>query len=135
MKIEIAKESGFCFGVRKAVELAMRYADADTFSYGKIIHNDLIVGRLEARGLRVVDSLEGLSGGRLIIRSHGAGKAVYDEAKLRGIEVVDATCPFVKHIHEIVRDHYADGYQTIRHRSNGLTDNGKCVWWCKRHFP
>ncbi len=131
MKIEIAKESGFCFGVRKAVELAMRYADADTFSYGKIIHNDLIVGRLEARGLRVVDSLEGLSGGRLIIRSHGAGKAVYDEAKLRGIEVVDATCPFVKHIHEIVRDHYADGYQIVIIGKNAHPEVVGINGWCE----
>lgn len=113
MKIEIAKESGFCFGVKNAVDLALRYADANTCSYGNIIHNELIVDRLRQKGLRVVESLDGVDCGRLIIRSHGVGKAVYEEAARQGIEVIDATCPFVQNIHRIVAEHYANGYTIV----------------------
>ena len=102
----LAKTAGFCFGVRRAVDMAYGIAGRDkVYTYGPIIHNETVVEDLEAKGVKVVHSIEeaaALAGGTMIIRSHGVSKEEIDLLKQMGFDIVDATCPFVKKIHHIV---------------------------------
>ncbi|MDO4566022.1 MAG: bifunctional 4-hydroxy-3-methylbut-2-enyl diphosphate reductase/30S ribosomal protein S1 [Oscillospiraceae bacterium] len=105
MKIIKAETAGFCFGVGRAVRLCERLlAEGRSIAtLGPIIHNRQVVEHLEAKGCRAVASPgETPKGAALVIRSHGVARAVYEECERMGVEVVDATCPFVAKIHEIV---------------------------------
>ena len=101
----VAESAGFCFGVRRSVEMAesvlARFGSC--LSYGELIHNDDVVSALQEKGMRVIVSpSEAGSGDRVIIRAHGVSRSVIDSLEAAGAEVVDATCPRVKHIHRIV---------------------------------
>lgn len=114
MNVTVAKSAGFCFGVKRAVELVYEQAkkEGPLYTYGPIIHNEEVVRDLQQRGVRVIESseqLKMLEKGRVIIRSHGVGKAVQEQIEAAGFEVLDATCPFVKKIHRIVAEHAAAG--------------------------
>lgn len=114
MKVMIAETAGFCFGVKRAVDLAFSNAnEANTFTYGPIIHNEVVTQALEQKGVYAIDEMEGHDIKKLIIRSHGVSPEVYDRSKERGIEVLDATCPYVRKIHRYVRDYDAKGYYII----------------------
>lgn len=96
MKVHIAEACGFCYGVRRAVEMASQ-AEAGTYTLGPIIHNPQVVERLSRQGVAPVQSLDEVSdGAKILIRSHGVGPAIYEEAVRKGLEVTDATCPHVK---------------------------------------
>lgn len=96
MKVTIAEACGFCYGVRRAVDMASQ-AETGTKTLGPIIHNPQVVACLSAQGVAPVDSLDEVGDGKtVLIRSHGVGPSVYEEASRRGIRVIDATCPHVK---------------------------------------
>ena len=104
-RLRLARSAGFCYGVRRAVELAERAAGEETpcWMLGSIIHNRDVVERLEALGLETAQSPEEVpSGARALIRSHGESRAVLCALEARGVELLDATCPNVKRIHELV---------------------------------
>ena len=113
MKILLAKNSGFCFGVRRAVELAERMSGGKpVYTYGHIIHNESVVEELRKKNVLPAEDLSALStGDTLIIRAHGAPPALYEACREKGIELVDATCPFVKRIHRLVEEAAAAGRQ------------------------
>ena len=101
----VAESAGFCFGVRRSVEMAESVLAqfGSCLSYGELIHNDDVVSALQEKGMRVIASpSEAGSGDRVIIRAHGVSSSVIDYLEAAGAEVVDATCPRVKHIHRIV---------------------------------
>ena len=105
MSVTIAKSAGFCFGVNRAVEMVESCAaeGKTVVTLGPIIHNRHVVAKFDAMGVKVINSPEeAMPGMTVIIRSHGVTKAVCDALQARGVEVVDATCPFVKRIHGIV---------------------------------
>ncbi len=107
MKIMLARSAGFCYGVRRAVELAEEKAvqGVPCVMLGPLIHNKDVTGRLAAQGLRVVNSPEEVPEGfGVIIRSHGESRAVHQDFARRGTEVFDATCPNVTRIHQIVAE-------------------------------
>ena len=115
MEVEVAKSAGFCFGVKRAVDMCYDSAGngKNVFTLGPIIHNDEVVGELKSRGVRAVkeDELEGLDGdGLMIIRSHGVSEAVEKNIADKGFEIKDATCPFVKKIHRCVDEYSRKGY-------------------------
>ena len=83
--ITLAETAGFCFGVKRAIDMAMESAPA--VSLGPLIHNETAVARLEEEGIRVIGDLDEAGGLPVIIRSHGAGRSVYDAAKEKGIEM------------------------------------------------
>lgn len=115
-EVILAKSAGFCFGVHRAVELAQQVAQSGQpyVMLGPVIHNDHVIADLEAQGVRCVASLEEVPPGcGVIIRSHGEGKAVYDQLAAMGCPVADATCVKVAHIHEIVKDASDRGRQVI----------------------
>ncbi|MDD4311078.1 MAG: bifunctional 4-hydroxy-3-methylbut-2-enyl diphosphate reductase/30S ribosomal protein S1 [Eubacteriales bacterium] len=112
MKILLAKNSGFCFGVRRAVEMAEQCAAecGIVYTYGNIIHNESVVQELAKKGVHSVENIGSLNAGdTLIIRAHGAPPAVYDACEKAGIHLIDATCPYVKRIHKIVQKAAQDG--------------------------
>lgn len=122
MKIILAKSAGFCFGVRRAVELteqtAAKVAEsggaAKVFTFGELIHNRDVVNRLREAGIAPIESLnEAKCGDYVIIRSHGVPKKIYEELETRGINFIDATCPFVSSIHRIVSAAYERGEQVF----------------------
>ena len=115
MEVTVAKTAGFCFGVKRAVEKVYEQigkTEKPIYTYGPIIHNEQVVGDLQEKGVEVIDTLEELKTIRdavVVIRSHGVGKDVYDILKENGVEIVDATCPYVKKIHRIVEKQTAEG--------------------------
>ena len=115
-QVILAKTAGFCFGVRRAVDLAQKIADsgAPYVMLGPVIHNDHVIADLAARGVACVDRLDQVPPGYgVIIRSHGEGKAVYDALEEMGAPVADATCVKVAKIHDIVADASRRGRQVI----------------------
>ena len=116
MQVLFAQHGGFCFGVSRAIDLVNRAAEQSdrVFTYGKIIHNEQVVGELEARGIRAVDGIDALEAGdTLVIRAHGAPPQVFDACRNKGVNVIDATCPFVKRIHRIVEHASAAGEAVV----------------------
>ena len=119
MEVIIAKTAGFCFGVRRAVDRVyeqVQNGKKPIYTFGPIIHNEEVVKDLEAKGVRVIQSEEELGGireGTVIIRSHGVPKKIYCMIQEQGLELMDATCPFVKKIHNIVSAKSEGGYEII----------------------
>lgn len=119
MKVTVAKSAGFCFGVRRAVEQVyhqVKEGKKPVYTYGPIIHNDQVVRDLEALGVRVIhaeEDLESISEGTVIVRSHGVPRRIQEKIEARGLELVDATCPFVKKIHRIVMEESRKGAAVI----------------------
>ncbi len=115
MKVIKAKTAGFCFGVKRAVDTVYEQVNTCSgpiYTYGPIIHNEEVVKDLESKGvvvLRTEEDLDNISGGTVIIRSHGVEKRIYDKLEAKGVRIVDATCPFVKKIHNIVQKESAEG--------------------------
>ena len=105
MSVRVAKSAGFCFGVSRAVELVEKAAQEGrkVATLGPIIHNRHVVDKFEKMGVRVIEAPEeALPGETVIIRSHGISRAVYERLEAQKVEIIDATCPFVKRIHTIV---------------------------------
>ncbi len=109
--IEIAENAGFCFGVRRAVEMAEGAAakNGRVYTLGELIHNEAVVEDLQKKGVCAVNCVEEADGETLIIRSHGVPKSVKERAETLCKAVLDATCPFVAKIHGIVSGLSADG--------------------------
>lgn len=139
MNVTVAKSAGFCFGVKRAVDLVYEQAkkEGPLYTYGPIIHNEEVVKDLEKRGVRVIASseqLKNLEKGRVIIRSHGVGRAVQEQIEAAGFEVLDATCPFVKKIHRIVAEHSAAGEHIMIIGSPSHPEvEGICGWCDPKH--
>ena len=111
-EIREAKTAGFCFGVRRSVEMAEQILQVhgSCLSYGQLIHNDDVVRSLQEKGLRIVNSPEEVeSGDRVILRAHGVSAETADALAAAGAEVIDATCPKVKLIHNRVREATSEG--------------------------
>lgn len=105
MRISVAKDAGYCFGVRDAVTLAHETADehGEVFMLGHIVHNEHVVHDLEQAGARVVENLSEVPMDKpVLFRAHGTENEVWKEAEKKNLEIVDATCPLVKEIHEEV---------------------------------
>ena len=119
MQVTLAKSAGFCFGVKRAVNMVyeeVEKSNGPIYTYGPIIHNDEVVKDFERKGVKLVKELSelvNLPKGKIIVRSHGISRAEYEEIEEKGFEVVDATCPFVRKIHRLVDEHSANGEYVI----------------------
>ncbi|MBI2355016.1 MAG: 4-hydroxy-3-methylbut-2-enyl diphosphate reductase [Deltaproteobacteria bacterium] len=115
MKIILAKRAGFCFGVKRATQMAFEAAGKDnkTYTLGPIIHSPQVVNKLEEMGVKVVRNLDATSSGTIIIRSHGVLASEMEEAVQKQLEIVDATCPFVKKAQEHVKSLSEAGYGVV----------------------
>jgi 4-hydroxy-3-methylbut-2-en-1-yl diphosphate reductase len=115
MKVIIAKRAGFCFGVKRATQMGFAAAGkgSKTYTLGPIIHSPQVVQKLEDMGVKVVQDLDNINSGTIIIRSHGVLSSEMDEAVQRQLEIVDATCPFVKKAQEHVKRLSETGYGVV----------------------
>ena len=117
--IRIAEHSGFCFGVKQAIETAEKVirgssSDGHVYSFGQLIHNKSVNEELKSKGLIITDDFDDIpDGSTVIVRSHGEPESFYTEAEKRGYNIVDATCPFVARIHKLVSDAYKAGKNII----------------------
>ena len=122
--VTLAKSAGFCFGVKRAVNMVYEEIDKASacgeptpiYTYGPIIHNDEVVKDFASKGVTLVKELKELKDlpkGKIIVRSHGISRAEYTEMEQYGFIVVDATCPFVRKIHKIVDEHSRQGEYII----------------------
>ncbi len=112
MKVVFSENLGYCSGVKRAIELAEKNLPS-VCTYGELTHNERVISSLEAKGIYAVNSLQDVNADKVIIRSHGVGEDEFNKLKASGKEIVDATCPFVRKIHNIVKEHYSDGYQIV----------------------
>ena len=134
MKVVVARSAGFCYGVRRAVELAEEKAaqGVPCVMLGSLIHNKDVTGRLAAQGLRAVEKPEQVPKGcGVIIRSHGESQSVFEEFARRGVEVFDATCPNVTHIHKIVAEAEKRGRQPVIVGTPDHPEVLAIAGWCK----
>jgi len=118
MEVRLARKRGFCFGVEDAIELAERTlrdkGPGNVVALGPIIHNAQVVERLEQSGLNQSADIDKLAPGTtVLIRSHGAEPKIYDEAREKQLDIVDATCVLVKRAQTVVRQLHQEGYQVV----------------------
>ena len=114
MKITIAKDAGYCFGVRDAVNLAYKTAEeyGEVYMLGDIVHNENVIHDLDKSGAKVVDHIDEVPKDKpILLRAHGTKKDIWVEANKRKMNVVDATCPLVHEIHNEVKKLAEDGRQ------------------------
>jgi (E)-4-hydroxy-3-methyl-but-2-enyl pyrophosphate reductase len=116
VEVVLAKHQGFCGGVRRAVEMseaAARSHGGGVQTWGPLIHNPQVVGKLQAEGVAVTEDLDGLGGEVFVVSAYGVEHAVLDAAKARGMKIVDATCPVVTRAHSLAFKLVEEGYQLI----------------------
>jgi 4-hydroxy-3-methylbut-2-enyl diphosphate reductase len=115
MEIEKASAMGFCFGVTRAIELVERAASerGSLQTLGALVHNRQVVERLAGCGVGVADTLDDVEGSIVAIASHGVGPDVLEEVKLRGFEVIDATCPFVRKAQDVAKKLGREGFRVM----------------------
>jgi len=115
MEIKVAKYAGFCFGVDRAVKSSFELDyDGNIYTMGELIHNSTVIEQLKKKGIRAINNLDELKEGDcVIIRAHGIGKKIYDDLNALNVKILDATCPYVKRIHEIVRKEYEAGNRIV----------------------
>ena len=136
MDIVVAKTAGFCFGVKRAVDTV--YSEVQKggkiYTFGPIIHNDIVVSDLEKKGVTVIDdmaSIGELTEGTIVIRSHGVSKDVVKALEKTPLKVVDATCPFVKKIHNIVEKDSSLGRHIVVVGSRNHPEVAAITGWCQ----
>jgi 4-hydroxy-3-methylbut-2-enyl diphosphate reductase len=139
MMVTLAKTAGFCFGVKRAVEMVYTEVQKgkQVYTLGPIIHNEEVVSDLEKKGVKVINELDlekmeedgnKLSGSTVVIRSHGVSEAVYQALEEKKCEIVDST--FVKKIHDTVRKHAAQGYDIVIIGSREHPEVQGILGWC-----
>ena len=133
MKVIKAEKLGFCFGVKRAVEIALKTpSDQKKVStYGPLIHNASVTQRLKDQNIEIIDHLDQQDEGTVIIRSHGVSSKVYEDAENKKIEIVDCTCPFVKKVHQIVQKYSDLNYKIIILGDENHPEVKGIIGWCK----
>lgn len=134
MEVVVAKSAGFCFGVKRAVDTV--YSEVEKgkkiYTFGPIIHNEEVVKDLEEKGVVVLESeeeLQALTEGTVIIRSHGVEKRIQKMIEEKGLECIDATCPFVKRIHRIVEEAGKENKEVVIAGNAGHPEVEGIVGW------
>jgi 4-hydroxy-3-methylbut-2-enyl diphosphate reductase len=106
VRVILARERGFCNGVKRALESLDRaiaeHPGRPVYSIGEIIHNAEVIRRYRDKGVRIADSARGVGGGVGVVRAHGLPASAIEEARAEGFEIIDATCPYVRHISRII---------------------------------
>lgn len=115
LKVELARHAGVCYGVERALKMAAEAAGtgAKVRTLGPLIHNPQAVESLRARGVEVAGCLDEVDDGTLVIRTHGVDPALIEQAGVKGLDVVDATCPFVSTAQQAAARLHADGYTVV----------------------
>lgn len=135
MKIYVASHSGFCYGVKRAVEMALTCAENTdrAMTLGPIIHNPQMVRHLADKGVGTADSLTDITNGTVILRSHGVGPQIYKLAEEKGLTIVDATCPHVKKAQTAAKQLAEQGYSVIIIGERNHPEVKSIVEWAGNH--
>lgn len=139
MSVVLANTAGFCFGVKRAVDLVYKEVEKGekVYTFGPIIHNDEVVADLANKGVGLIQTIEELKGitmGTIIIRSHGVSKKIYDIMEAQGLNIIDATCPFVLKIHRIVREQSEMGRHIIIIGNDKHPEVEGIKGWCENNY-
>jgi len=116
VEIIIADNAGFCFGVKRAVDITtteLLNSNNNIYSLGPLIHNPQVVKSFEEKGLKTIDEIEEIKNGRVIIRSHGVSKSIIDKISDMSLDIIDSTCPYVKSVHKRVEEYQNQGYNIV----------------------
>lgn len=116
MKVIIADNAGFCFGVKRAINMTkeeLENSAKDIYSYGPLIHNPQVVKHFETQGLKSINEISEIEDGRIIVRSHGIPKSTEEIIKDKDLALIDCTCPYVKSVHKRVEEFYNKGYNIV----------------------
>jgi 4-hydroxy-3-methylbut-2-enyl diphosphate reductase len=114
--VVVADQAGYCFGVHRALDIANEYLEGErkkVYSLGPIIHNPRVVEDFRRRGMTPVDSIDEVDEGIIVIRSHGVEKELLEKASAKGLDIADATCPFVKNAQRIAEKLFVEDYQLV----------------------
>lgn len=135
MQTRLARNAGFCAGVRRAVKIAEEAAQEGGrwYSLGPLVHNDAVVDNLKEKGIIPVNRLEEIQVGEdagVIIRSHGVPPETIEQARQRGLGIKDATCPLVKRVHEIVASLRGEGYEIVVFGDASHPEVKAITGWC-----
>ncbi len=131
MNFIVAEHSGFCVGVKNAVETAKKIGGKNVYILGELIHNKLVTDEILSSGTKIIEDVDEVDFGTVIIRSHGVGKDVYEKLSAKpNVKIVDCTCPFVKKIHTIIEKYHNEGYTIIivgeKNHPETIGSNGWC---------
>jgi len=135
MEIIVGKTAGFCFGVENAVTKAEKELEIrkPVYCLGELVHNRQVVEDLTKKGIVFIDDIKDAKG-KVIIRSHGVSKEIYEVAKAKNVELVDLTCPKVLKIHEIAEKYAADGYYILLVGQAGHDEIIGTASYCGEYF-
>ncbi len=132
MEVILAKHSGFCTGVKRAVDTVMSLKPENTYVLGEIIHNADVVKAIEKKGLKTVERLDEVpDGATVVFRSHGVPQNFYEICRKRNIDVVDCTCGFVRKTQKIVTEQFALGKHIVIVGENAHPEVLGLLGWCK----
>ncbi|MCM1112518.1 MAG: 4-hydroxy-3-methylbut-2-enyl diphosphate reductase [Muribaculum sp.] len=147
MEVKLAECAGFCFGVKRALDMVYEQLKTGKtiYTYGPIVHNEEVVRELERRGVRVIEDEQGLcacaadggtedgnaSGRAVVIRAHGVPRRTQELMEQKGLECIDATCPFVKRIHRIVAKAGDEGFHVVIAGNPGHPEVEGIKGWCR----
>ena len=131
MEVVIAKHSGFCTGVKHAVDTVMSLDPRNTYVLGEIIHNPDVVNAIEKRGIKTVGNIEEVpDGATVVFRSHGVPENYYGACRAKNVKIVDCTCAFVRRTQNIVKEQYALGKHIIIVGENAHPEVLGLLGWC-----
>ena len=139
-EVILAKTAGFCFGVKRAVDTVYEQIglNDNIYTFGPIIHNTEVVNDLKNHGVNVINSikeLDKINNGTIIIRSHGVSRNTQELIEKSGLKIVDATCPFVKKIHNVVMKESNEGRKVIIIGSDSHPEVEGIKGWCNPNNP
>ncbi|MDD5086124.1 MAG: 4-hydroxy-3-methylbut-2-enyl diphosphate reductase [Candidatus Nanoarchaeia archaeon] len=120
MKVICAENMGFCSGVKRAVDMALKQKDA--FVLGQLIHNPQVVEMLDKKGIKEISSVDDIEKGSLIITAHGTTKSNVEKAKIKGLKIIDTTCPLVKKVQDLAKEFSSKGYDIILFGDKGHSE-------------
>jgi len=132
MEIKVASKAGFCSGVKRALDLAMdtlKENKGPVSTLGPLVHNPQVVASLVEKGISVIDDVKDIQEGALVIRSHGVSPDVLVQARERGINIIDATCPNVRRAQELAGELTEQGYQVVVVGDRGHPEVQGIVGW------
>ncbi len=133
MKVITAKNSGFCVGVKRAVDTALALNPENTYVLGEIVHNPQVVEAIKNKGIKCVETLKELPDGcTVLFRSHGVPESYYTECERRGIKIVDCTCGYVKRTQKIIKEQYELGKQIVIIGKPNHPEVSGLVGWCDK---
>src|SRR3989304_3461381 len=132
MKVKKAKALGFCFGVRRAIQIVERAVEdhGPIDSLGSIVHNPQVVEGLSRKGVNLIRSMDEVRNGTVAITAHGVGPHVYNQARARGLRVVDTTCPIVRRSQRAAQRLTAAGFQVVIYGDADHPEVRGVLTWC-----